>query len=129
MATIHPELIASRKAGVMRSRIILALAVLSAPLPASAADLSFIADEQAFAVAYTAEHGSGERPYHIVVISNVGSRPIEIRVGIGDRPQGAPYATVAPGASASFVTLDSLFVSCAAKACRTPVEVNYLPAF
>jgi len=38
---------------------------LAAPLPAPAADLSFIADEQAFAVAYTAEHGSGERPYHM----------------------------------------------------------------
>jgi hypothetical protein len=63
--------------------------------------------------------------YHIVIITNRGTEPIEIRVGRGDRPSDSAYATLARGASASFVTLDSLFVSCAAKACRTPVEVNY----
>ena len=52
------------------------------PSLAAAADLSFMADEQAFAIAYTAEHG-GDGPYHIVVISNLGPKPIEIRVGKG----------------------------------------------
>jgi hypothetical protein len=112
----------------MRSHIIAALALCFTPSLAAAADLSFFADEQAFAVAYTAEHG-GEGAYHIVVITNPGTEPIEIRVGRGDRPCDSAYATLAPGASASFVTLDHLFVSRAAKACRTPVEVNYLPAF
>jgi hypothetical protein len=112
----------------MRWHIIPALALCFRPSPATAADLSFMADEQAYTVAYTAEHGS-DGPYHIVVISNVGTLPIEIRIGRGDRPSDSPYATLAPGASASFVTLDSLFVSCAATACRTPVEVNYWPAF
>jgi hypothetical protein len=41
----------------MRSHIIAALAPCFTPSLAGAADLSFIADEQAFAVAYTAEHG------------------------------------------------------------------------
>jgi hypothetical protein len=113
----------------MRLQIVAALAFAFAPCVAASADLSFMAEEQAFAVAYTAEHGAAEGPYHIVVISNVGSRSIDIRIGKGDRPGDALYATLAPGASASFVTLDSLFVSCPAKACRTPVEVNYLPAF
>jgi hypothetical protein len=112
----------------MRGHILAALMLCFRPSVAQAADLSFIADERAFTVAYTAEHGD-EGTYHIVVISNVGSQPIEIKVGRGDRPRDSPYATLAPGASASFVTLDSLFVSCAAKACRTPVEVNYWPAF
>ena len=112
----------------MRWQIIPAFALAFASSPAGAADLAFIADEQAFAVAYTAEQG-GERPYHIVVISNVGTLPIDIRTGRGDRPSDTPYATLAPGASGSFVTLDSLFESCATKACHTPVEVNYFPAF
>jgi hypothetical protein len=71
----------------------------------------------------------GEGAYHIVIITNPGTEPIEIRVGRGDRPSDSAYATLAPGASASFVTPDSLFVSRAAEACRTLVEVNYLPAF
>jgi hypothetical protein len=49
-------------------------------------------------------------PYHIVVITNPDTQPIEIRLGRGDRPGDSPYATLAPGASASFVTPDSLFV-------------------
>ncbi|MBV9568964.1 MAG: hypothetical protein JO172_12570 [Hyphomicrobiales bacterium] len=112
----------------MRWKIIPTVALMISTSPSAAADLAFIADEQAFAVAYTAEHGD-ERPYHIVVISNVGTLPIDIRTGRGDRPSDTPYATLAPGASGSFVTLDSLFVRCATKACHTPVEVNYLPAF
>ena len=112
----------------MRWHILAALVLCFRPQAACAADLSFMADERGFTVAYTAEHGA-DAAYHIVVISNVGSQPIEIKLGKGDRPRDAPYATLAPGASASFVTLDSLFVSCAAKACRTPVEVNYWPAF
>ncbi len=112
----------------MRWHIISALTLCFTPSLAATADLSFIADEQAFTVAYTAEHG-GDGPYHIVVISNVGSQPIEIKLGRGERPSDSPYATLAPGASASFVTHDSLFVSCATKACHTPVEVNYWPAF
>ncbi|MBV8763444.1 MAG: hypothetical protein JOZ66_00915 [Hyphomicrobiales bacterium] len=112
----------------MRSLVFSALALWAVPSVASAADFSFVADEQAFAVAYTAEDGK-DASYHVVIISNVGTQPIEISIGKGDRPNGSPYATLAPGASASFVTPNSLFVSCAAKACRAPVEVNYLPVF
>ena len=112
----------------MRSHVFAALALCFVPSLGSAADFSFMAGEQAFAVAYTAEHGK-DASYHVVIISNIGTEPIDILIGKGDRPNGSPYATLAPGASASFVTPNSLFVSCAAKACHIPVEVNYLPAF
>ena len=112
----------------MLRKIVPAIVLMFTASSAAASDLAFMADERGFAVAYTAEQAS-DRTYHIVVISNVGALPLDIRLGKGERPNVLPYATLAPGAAASFVTLDSLFVSCATKACRTPVEVNYLPAY
>ncbi|SDR63199.1 hypothetical protein SAMN05444161_0867 [Rhizobiales bacterium GAS191] len=105
------------------------LAVASALLcsrSASGADWSFVASDAHVAVAYTAERDSELAPYHVVIISNIGVQAIEVRLGIGERAFAAPYATIAPGAAASFVTRASLFVSCRDKACRIPVEVNYL---
>jgi hypothetical protein len=111
----------------MRSHIIAARALCFTPSLAAAAHLSFIADEQAFCRL----HGRAWRRGGLSHCRHYqsGAQPIEIRIHRGDRPSDSAYATLAPGASASFVMLDSLFVSCAAEACRTPVEVNYLPAF